>query len=1425
MDEMTQRLSELPAIKLAFAAKQLRDKQRVIQAEPIAIIGLSCRFPGDAASPEGFWELLRQGRDTLERVPAERWDADALYDPRPGTPGKMHVRDGHFVRNVADFDPLFFGIAPKEARSMDPQQRLLLEVCHEALERACQAPDRLRGTKTGVFMGIMHLDFAAREAGAGGSVVNMANMSFNRLCIAAGRIAYALGLQGPAIALDTACSSSLVTVHQACQSLRQGDCDLALAGGVNLNLAPETMIVQSHKGMLSADGRCKSFAAGADGFGRGEGAGVVVLKRLSDAIADGDDVLALVRGSAVNHSGTSSGLTVPNGRALERLVRDALTVAGVRPDQVSYVEAQGTGTALGDSIEMQALGRAFAGARKEPLWVGSVKTNIGHLEAAAGIAALIKVVLALQNERIPQHLHFDEPNPTIAWDTLPVRIATHAVRWPAEDRRIAGVSAFGYSGTNAHVVVEGAPPLAHVRPAPLADERPARVLALSARTDAALREHAARFAEALAHTHASPASVAHSANAGRNAMAHRLAVVGRDVAAWRAQLHAIARGHVVAGALAGSVLGGPPPLVAFVFPSTWTVARERAIALARSEPVVRGVLERCRAELPDASRASELWFDGAQGTPLEHAALFAWQMALAGLWRSWGIEPEAVLGHGPGELAAACTAGIVSLEDGLRLAIAWGRQGDASASAHHERARIVAGVAFATSALRAISTAEAHGSDEPMTHAGHWLRHLERAPGAARTEQALAGGIRTLQSAGYQAFLSLGGDDPWLAHARAAIDGPHAPASADAPQASASADAPYAPAGAARTLHLWSSMPAGPNEPHGIAHTLAACFVAGLPVRWSNVDAAWANASLVLPTYPFQRRRYWPDDPRPARTHSPEHLDSPAHADHADDPTPATSALARRIQALPPEEGRPLVHASFVEQLRAVLGLEADDTFDHAASLSALGLDSLMSADLHRRITKHLGVTLPPELLMSPTSVLALSAETHRLLCLGALAQPAAPPAPDTPVHWAQRTFDQFMNRGARDLTEVEDLRSWRTAMQNDGLEAVFERPHLSSPGPSVAVLQADGSTSRCVSFTSYNYLGYANHPHVITGAKDALDTYGLGASSSPVLGGTLGVHGEFERALADYLGQPGYGVSLFSSGYNANLGAISALLNEHQYLVCDRKVHMSVLEGGKLSGAKIRFFAHNDPADLERVLAGIDARRHRVIVAMDGVYSVSGTFGRVAEIAEVTKRWGAYLLVDEAHSMLLTGPNGRGVAAAQGVLDKVDLLVMTMSKSFGGVGGAVYAKEELAHYINWFARCRMFSCALNPGVVGGLAKVPALAASLDGSLRRERLMRNANMLRALLRDHVSIGESESWVIPVYIGSYDKIAYLGDWLRRQGLEVGTVSYPAVAKDSSCLRLFVTSEHTDEQLEFASNVIIGGADEFDYRAERGAKSQE
>jgi len=433
-------------------SKEKTEKQ---PTEPIAVIGLGCRFPG-VADPAAFWRLLRDGVDAIKEVPADRWDLEMFYDSDPEAPGKMYTRWGGFIENVDLFDAKFFGISPREATAMDPQQRLLLEVSWEALENAGQAPEELVGGKHGVFLGISNEEYTCRRSYDDATCIDQYTGTGVAYSVAAGRISYMLGFRGPNIAVDTACSSSLVSVALACQSLQLRECDLALAGGVNLILSPRGFIYFSKVRVMAPDGRCKTFDAAADGYVRGEGCGMVVLKRLSDAIADEDNILAVIRGAAVNHDGRSSGLTVPSGTAQQEVIREAITKGGICGADVGYVEAHGTGTSLGDPIEVRALGAVSSEGRSadRPLYIGSVKTNFGHLEASAGIAGLIKVVLSLHNDLIPPHLHFSRPSPHLDLDSLNIRVPRDLTQWPAGQRRIAGVNSFGISGTNAHVVLE-----------------------------------------------------------------------------------------------------------------------------------------------------------------------------------------------------------------------------------------------------------------------------------------------------------------------------------------------------------------------------------------------------------------------------------------------------------------------------------------------------------------------------------------------------------------------------------------------------------------------------------------------------------------------------------------------------------------------------------------------------------------------------------------------------------------------------------------------------------------------------------------------------------------------------------------------------------------------------------------------------------
>lgn len=494
--------------------------------EPIAVIGMGCRFPGGADNPASFWHLLKNGGDAVVPLPRERWNIDEYYDPDPDRPGKMTIRHGGFLEAIDGFDAPFFGISPREAACMDPQHRLALEVGWEALEQAGIAPGGLKGSRTGVFVGIGQNDYGRLKLGSGDPErIDAYDGTGNLFCFAAGRLSYVLGLQGPNMAIDTACSSSLVAIHQACLSLRAGDCSMALAGGVHLVVSPEVTIFLSRAHVLAPDGRCKTFDAAADGFGRGEGCGMIVLKRLSDALRDRDRILALIRGSAVNHDGAAGGLTVPNELAQQQLIVQALQNAGVDPLRVSYVEAHGTGTALGDPIEVSALNAALCKGRSadDPLIIGSVKTNLGHLEAAAGIAGVIKVILSLRHGTIPPQLHFRNPNPLIDWKALPIAVADRERRWrTVGGARIAGVSSFGFSGTNAHIVLEEVPEAT-------AERRPGgpHVLTLSAKTDAALRSLARSFEEHLAaHPEQEIGDICFTVNTGRTPFNRRVAVIG-----------------------------------------------------------------------------------------------------------------------------------------------------------------------------------------------------------------------------------------------------------------------------------------------------------------------------------------------------------------------------------------------------------------------------------------------------------------------------------------------------------------------------------------------------------------------------------------------------------------------------------------------------------------------------------------------------------------------------------------------------------------------------------------------------------------------------------------------------------------------------------------------------------------------------------
>ncbi|MBV8587317.1 MAG: acyltransferase domain-containing protein, partial [Verrucomicrobia bacterium] len=689
-----ERIAGLSPKRLALLAAELNSRlERFEQRtpEPIAVVGVGCRFPGGANDPDSFWRLLIEGRDAIVEVPPDRWDINALYDPNPDASGKMNTRWGGFLDAIDQFDPEFFGISPREAVGMDPQQRVLLEVTWEALENAGLCPDRLAGSQTGVFVGVCNTDYFLKQFETGRDSVDAYVATGNAHSVASGRISYLFGLHGPSLSVDTGCSASLVAVHLACQSLRAGECRVALTGGVNLILMPDTTIVLSKAHMMSPNGRCKAFDASGDGFVRSEGCGMIVLKRLADARADGDQILAVIRGSASNQDGRSNGLTAPNGPSQVAVIREALANGDLQPGDIDYIEAHGTGTSLGDPIEAHALAEVFGPGRSSdcPLRIGSVKTNFGHAESAAGIAGLIKAILAIGHEKIPPSLHLQKLNPHIDWSALPISVPTTATSWTRRrGQRVAGVSSFGFSGTNAHVVVSDyfADEVLTESPAqnaPAVDSKPLpELLVLSARSESALLELAEKYQQLFSQgPDLNLVDVCCTAATGRSHFEHRLAVLARNLPEARERLTGFRSGRKDGRILSGRSPKSLTPGVVFMFTGQGSQYPGMGRRLFETQPAFRRELEKCaeilnsQLEIPllealFADRDSDNYIDQTQFT---QPALFALEYALAAMWRSWGVEPVAVLGHSVGEYVAACVAGMFSLEDGLRLIAERGR--------------------------------------------------------------------------------------------------------------------------------------------------------------------------------------------------------------------------------------------------------------------------------------------------------------------------------------------------------------------------------------------------------------------------------------------------------------------------------------------------------------------------------------------------------------------------------------------------------------------------------------------------------------------------------------------------------------------------------------------------------------------------------
>ncbi|MGK8524858.1 aminotransferase class I/II-fold pyridoxal phosphate-dependent enzyme [Nocardia asteroides] len=1425
----------------------------------IAIVGLDCRFP-QAPDPAALWRLLIEGRDVISEVPASRWNAADYHDPA-GAPGTINTRSGGFLDDADAFDAEFFGITPREAEAMDPQQRLLLQTAWRAFEDATLDPRAQAGSRTGVFVGVMANEWANLQM-SDYAAITPQHGSGNGYFMTANRLSYQFDLKGPSVAVDTACSSSLVAIHLACGALASGECDQAVAGGVNLVLTPAVGVFYTQAGLSAPDARCKPFSGNADGIVRGEGVAVLVLRRLADAQAAGLPIYAVIKGSAVNSDGRSNGITAPNRWAQQQVIGEACERAGVRPEQVDFLEAHGTGTVLGDMIEVKALGQLHARDRRRPCGIGSIKGNLGHTEGAAGVAGLIKAALSLSHGVVPPSRFAEQENPRL-------RMAEHGLRLLTEPMSLAGpghagVSSFGIGGTNAHVVL-GSAPASGTRAC-----SGGGVLTLSANDADGLRRNARRLAGALSATPTGEfARLCWTSNQVKSSGRARLAVVAadRDVAIARLRDGAQDIGVV------------RPVTAGWMFTGQGSQYPGMARALDAAVPLFRDALtevDRVMAAHLGRSVRELLLDEHAEigRTELAQPAIFAMEYAMAESLADLGARPAWVIGHSIGEFAAAAVAGVFGLDDACRLVAARGElmrrlPGGGAMLAVRAGAADVAGVladrpdialaavngpgevviSGATAAIVLVrDTLAARGVDTTMLEVSHAFHSslmepmLEQFAAVARQCAYRAPALplystvhgrpldpNEVMDAGY-----------WVEHVRATVR------FGDAVRAALETEPSHLieigprrvltalvgrirPELAARCL----APSPGPGATGAeFTETVAALYRDGFDPDWDRLYEPAQRVRRRLPGYEFcAEQRFWLEPRDTTRPFAPSEetsmdqlialfreqnavLASLVGAPSAGHAAPQASAAPVATRTVPPRDivtppaarttvtDPPMPPEAVTGVVRAefarVSGFPADRLRDAQTLGDDLGLDSLMLTDLIAALGRKLPGPTVDPARFAPTTTLGDVTAYLIGRMSGSAPRQAAVPTAAGSSEPPCAVVEPEYR--ISDFAEVRAL-----ADRLSGAEALgLSNPYFLVNDGVTRDTSVVGNAS-VLNFSSFNYLGLSGHPAVVAAVQDAVARYGSSCSASRILSGEKPVHRELEAELAALLGTED-AIALVG-GHSTNVTIIGHLVGPEDLVIHDSLAHDSIMQGCKLSGATRRPFPHNDHAALDELLTQIRHRYRRVLIVIEGVYSQDGDIPDLPALIEVKKKHKALLMIDEAHSVGVLGAGGGGVGEYFGVdRDDVELWTGTTSKALAGCGGYVAGSAELIRYLKYTTPGFVFSVGMTPmNAAASAAAIRQLRSDPDLLVR---LRRNSRLfLRLAGEAGVDTGDShDTPIIPCIVGDSTKTLRLSNALLRRGINVNPILYPAVPENLARLRFFLTASHTEDQIRETVKVL-------------------